>query len=75
MTSSKVGLKVTEGRRCPGKDLLLTPETSLVVDKVDMLVLAVELMEEAEIDLGFFEKEPVDEVETEREDEVEEVVE
>ena len=71
MTSSKVGLKVTEGRRCPGKDLLLTPETSLV----DMLVLAVELMEEAEIDLGFFEKEPVDEVETEREDEVEEVVE
>ena len=66
-----MGLKVTEGRRCPGKDLLLTPETSLV----DMLVLAVELMEEAEIDLGFFEKEPVDEVETEREDEVEEVVE
>ena len=65
-----MGLKVTEGRRCPGKDLLLTPETSLV----DMLVLAVELMEEAEIDLGFFEKEPVDEVETEREDEVEEVV-
>ena len=71
MTSSKVGLKVTEGRRCPGKDLLLTPETSLV----DMLVLAVELMEEAEIDLGLFEKEPVDEVEMEREDEVEEVVE
>ena len=70
-----MGLKVTEGRRCPGNDLLLTPETSLVVDKVDMLVLAVELMEEAEIDLGFFEKEPVDEVETEREDEVEEVVE
>ena len=66
-----MGLKVTEGRRCPGKDLLLTPETSLV----DMLVLAVELMEEAEIDLGLFEKEPVDEVETEREDEVEEVVE
>ena len=66
-----MGLKVTEGRRCPGKDLLLTPETSLV----DMLVLAVELMEEAEIDLGLFEKEPVDEVEMEREDEVEEVVE
>ena len=47
----------------------------MVVDKVDMLVVAVELMEEAEIDLGLFEKEPVDEVETEREDEVDEVVE
>ena len=42
---------------------------------VDNIVDVQELMEEAEIDLGLFEKEPVDEVETEREDEVEEVVE